>query len=188
MKQREQGVYIGYDYMELAAERDEISFLLDGYENFGWSIDQNVYYNDIPVRGHNNLPHQTSVMLQLKRERKIANKTELTRLQRHFEACVRELKLLEQRKTTKATMFALIIGILGAAFMAGAVFAITATPPHILLCIVLAIPAFIGWLLPFFVYRRIVMQETERIDVLIEQKYDEMHRICERGKALLYEK
>ena len=42
--------------------------------------------------------------LRLKRDRKIVNKTELTRLQRNFEACVREIQSLENSKTSKATI------------------------------------------------------------------------------------
>ena len=43
--------------------------------------------------------------LRLKRDRKIVNKTELTRLQRNFEACVREIQSLENSKTSKATIW-----------------------------------------------------------------------------------
>lgn len=186
--QDRQSGYIGYDYMELAAERNEISFLLDSYENFGWSLDEHVGCEGEVVRGRTN-PVQTScVHMQLKRDRKIMNKTELTRLQRHFEACFQEQKQLEHRKTSKATMLVLIIAFIGTAFMAGSVFAITAESPHIILCILLAIPAFIGWALPYPIYRRVVAEESARINVLIEQKYDEMHTICERGRKLVYGK
>ena len=82
-------------------------------------------------------------------------------------------------------MWALFIGLLGTAFMAGSVFAVTAQPPHIILCIVLAIPAFAGWVLPLFVYRKIVQKQTEKMIPLIEEKYDEIYEICEKGSKLL---
>lgn len=111
---------------------------------------------------------------------------ELTRLQRNFEACVNEIAVLENTKTSVATMYALIAGILGTAFMAGSVFAVTAQPPHIVLCILLAIPGFIGWILPYFLYRRTVGKQTEKLTPLIEEKYDEICEICEKGNKLLY--
>lgn len=94
------------------------------------------------------------MVLKLKRNRKIVNKVELTRLQRHFEADVQDIISLENSKTSLATIHALVIGILGTAFMVGSVFAVTAEPPIIWLCILLAIPAFAGWILPYFVYKK----------------------------------
>lgn len=69
----------------------------------------------------------------------------MTRLQRHFEADMQDIVSLENSKTSLATILALLIGILGTVFMAGSVFAVTAEPPIIWLCILLAIPAFAGW-------------------------------------------
>lgn len=110
---------------------------------------------------------------------------ELTRLQRNFEACVSEIEALEKSKTSSATMYALSLAMIGTAFMAGSVFAVTASPPHIILCILLAIPGFLGWILPYFLYKRIVGKQTEKLTPLIEKKYDEIYEICEKGNKLL---
>ena len=77
------------------------------------------------------------------------------------------------------------MGILGTAFMAGSTFAVTADPPQILLCIILAIPGFLGWIFPYFLYTRSVRKQTEKITPLIEEKYDEIYEICEKGNKLL---
>ena len=69
--------------------------------------------------------------------------------------------------------------------MEGATFAVTAQPPHILLCIILAIPGFIGWILPYFLYKAGVRKQTEKMTPLIEEKYDEIYEICEKGNRLL---
>ena len=114
------------------------------------------------------------------------NKMELTRLQRNFEACVNEIEELEKSKTSAATMYSLIVGIIGTAFMAGSTFAVTAEPPHILWCILLAIPGFIGWILPPFLHRKLVERQRKKITPLIEEKYDEIYEICEKGNKLLY--
>lgn len=170
--------FIGYEYKEIAADSSRASFLLDGYESFGWEIDDNLTSSQSS--------HQHRVVLHLKRNRKIMNKMELTRLQRHFEACLKEIDELERSKTSGATMYALIVGMIGTAFMAGSVFAVVATPPIIPLCIILAIPAFIGWIMPYFIYKKTVAKNTEKATQLIEEKYDEIYEICEKGSKLLY--
>jgi len=167
--------YIGYDYKEVVVGSKDFSQLLDGYLNFGWELDENKY--------HHRKEHGS--MLYLKRDRKISNKAELTRLQRHYEATINQIHQLERSKTSKPTVVALTIGFLGTAFMAGSVFAITSEPPIIWLCILLAIPAFIGWALPYFVYSSLVRKQSEEINQLIEDKYDEIYEICEKGNHLL---
>ena len=59
-------------------------------------------------------------------------------------------------------------------------FAVTATPPIIWLCVVLGIVGFAGWLLPYCIYKNEVQKREARFTELIEMKYDEIHEICER--------
>ena len=172
---RDRNNFVGYEYKEISAEPEKAYMFLDGYLNFGWTTDENIQPSKILGR----------VSIKLKRDRKILNKAELTRLQRHFEACMDEVDRLEASKIQPATIWALAIGIIGTAFMAGSVFAVVAEPPQIMLCIILAIPGFIGWALPYFVYKRMVHQRVEKILPLIEQKYDEIYEICEKGSKLL---
>ena len=167
--------YIGYEYKEVFDTQDKISIILDGYTNFGWILDENIQPSKILGK----------VSIKLKRDRKIVNKAELTRLQRHFEACLKEIDIAEKSKTHYATIVALSIGVIGTAFMAGSVFAITTTPPMIVLSIILAIPAFIGWLLPYFAYKELVRKRADIISKLVEQKYDEIYEICEKGSKLI---
>ena len=54
-----------------------------------------------------------------------------------------------------------------------------------ILCILLAVPGLIGWALPYFLYRRIVVKQTKKIQPLIEAKQDEIYDICEKGHSLL---
>lgn len=124
-------------------------------------------------------------ILKLKRDRKIINKMELTRLQRHFEACIQEIEALERTKFTVPSVWAMIIGVIGTAFMAGSVFAIVNEPPIIWLGILLAIPAFIGWIFPYFVYRKLQQTQVQKVQPIIEAKYDEIYEVCEKGHSLL---
>ena len=172
---REQKCFTSYEYKELNVKEEQASFYLDCYENFGWQQDENF---PPQIKGD-------QVLLKLKRNRKIANKVELTRLQRHFEADMQDIFSLENSKTSLATILALFLGLLGTAFMAGSVFAVTANPPIIWLCIVLAIPAFAGWILPYFIYKNVKEKKTKKITPYIEEKYDEIYEICEKGHSLL---
>jgi len=168
--------YIGYDYKSVTVPGGKASLYLDAYENFGWIPD------DMPPAG---LYTDMSV-IKLKRDRKIVNKTELTRLQRHFEACMDEISALEHSRTKMATVYSIAAGLLGTAFLAGAVFAVTAAPPLILLCAILGIPGILGWALPYQIYKKIAEKRAAAISPLIEQKYDEAHDICEKGNALIH--
>lgn len=179
---RQRKNFVGYEYKEITAESSRISFLLDGYGCFGWELDE----KRTESREKQTLSYPKREVLHLKRNRKIINKMELTRLQRNYEACLREIATLEKSKTSAATIYALVAGIMGTAFMAGSVFAVTAQQPHVILSILLAIPAFAGWIIPYFLYGRVVRKQTEKLEPLIEQKYDEIYEICEKGNKLLY--
>lgn len=178
--------FTAYDYKEVEATADQFSFLVDGYESFGWKLDENMAATGSDVIYADRLAKGKNVTIRMKRARKIMNKAELTRLQRNFEACVNEVKELERSKTSAPSVWALSIGVIGTGFMAGSVFAVVATPPRILLCILLAVPGFLGWILPYFVYKKMCAAKTRKIIPLIEAKYDEMYDLCEKGNKLLY--
>ena len=178
--------FIGYEYKEIAADSGQASYMIDGYANFGWEVDENVMPVIVERYAGKTGTHRTKkTIICLKRDRKIINKMELTRLQRNFEACMREIENLEKEKTSRPSVLAATVGIIGTMFMAGATFAVTAEPPHILLCILLAVPGFLGWALPYFLYNAGVRRQTEKITPLIEEKYDEIYEICRKGNKLL---
>ena len=168
--------FVGYEYQEVAVKNGMTSVYADGYENFGWKLEN----SDMA------LGKPDSVVMRCKRDRKIRNKPELTRLQRQFDAIVSEIVSLESSKRLKASVAAYVVGIIGTAFMAGSTFAVTAQQPHILLCAILAVPGFIGWILPYFLYKRMAEAKAEEISPLIEEKYDEIYEICEKGNRLLH--
>lgn len=171
----EQKDYKSYEYKQVTVKENQTSFFIDGYENFGWILDENR-----PVQSE----HGQS-QIWLKRDRRIMNKTELTRLERNFEACVCEVESMEKSKTQIPAIRAISCGVAGTAFMAGSVFAVTAQPPMIWLCILLAVPGFLGWILPYFMYRKSMTRQTEKVAPFIDAKYDEMDDICKKGYSLL---
>lgn len=175
MEEAKRNPFIGYEYKEVTVSSEQVSLYLDCYETFGWEEDRN-----FP-----SAPGLNLTTIRLKRDRKIINKMELTRLQRQFEACAREIQDLERSKHTIASIWALVVGMIGTVFMAGAVFALTCTPPIYWLCALLAVPAFAGWACPIFLFRYKVRVRTHQVQPLIEAKYDEIYEVCEKAHSLL---
>lgn len=173
--------FVGYEYKEVTVPSDQVCMYLDCYENFGWMAEEKEY---VPER-QTGVQGIHRVTFCMKRDRKIMNKMELTRLQRNFEACAREIETLEKAKTQKPCIWAITVAIIGTVFMAGATFAVTYEPPIIWLCVLLAIPGFIGWIVPYFLYQHLVKKQTQRIEPLIEEKMEEIYKICEKGHSLL---
>ena len=175
MNPEPENTYIGYEYKEILVAGKDVSLFLDGYENFGW----------IPETPRPTDPGRGTVTLHLKRNRKIINKMELTRLQRNFESCMEEIRQMERSPKQVATTWALGVALAGTVFMAGAVFAVTGEPPRYLLMTLLAVPGFAGWLLAPLLYRRQFRKQRRKTQPFIEAKYEEIYQQCEKGHSLL---
>lgn len=167
--------FIGYEYKDITVWREMEPLYADAYTNFGWTLEG----TDISsvLQGTN------TVSMRFKRDRKIRNKAELTRLQRQFEACAHEIQALERSKPSSAIVAALAVGLIGTAFLAGSVFAYIGG--MLVFSIVLAVPGFLGWIIPYFMYRKIQRDKTAKLSPLIEQKYDEIYSTCEKANGLL---
>ena len=187
-RRQESAGYVGYEYREISVPRKYASLCLDSYPCFGWEEELNLQRTGrrrgpaIPAAPG---PKEMETLC-FRRARSISGKAELTRLQRNCDSCIAELRALERSKTTRAAAAALTAGVLGTAFMAGSTFAAVSTPPVVWLTILLAIPGFLGWILPYFLYRAMVRWKAAQIEPLMEQKYDEINEICERGSRLLH--
>jgi hypothetical protein len=134
--------FVGYEYKEVSASRNLEGVYADGYPNFGWQLDGGGYGR-----------------LKFKRDRKIRNKAELSRLQREFEAKVGEIENLERSKTSGAQAAALTVGLIGTAFVSGATFAFI-YGNMIPLMIVLALPGFVLWGLSYLLYNKVKAKKS----------------------------
>lgn len=165
--------FTGYEYRDVTVKRGSMALYADNYQCFGWTLEN----TGIPIGGIN------SVTMRFKRNRKLRNMAELTRLQRQFEAGASEIETLEQSKGLRASIAAYVIGVAGTAFMAGSVFALMAGLTA--LSIVLAIPAIAGWIAPYFCYVHIRRRSTENVTPVIDGKYDEIYEVCEKAHGLI---
>lgn len=165
--------FVGYEYKEMTIKRSLESIYVDCYRSFGWELD-GVH---TPPQG------ATYALLKFKRNRKLHNKSEITRLQRQFDAAITEIQSLELSKVMKASTIAYIVGLLGTAFMTGSVFAVTGG--SIALSVILAIPAFVGWIAPYLLFRKISNRKSEELGPVIDNKFDEIYQVCEKASRLL---
>lgn len=104
--------FVGYEHKSIIVDGDMESMYADGYQNFGWMLES----TSKPQAGVN------TIAMKFKRDRKIRNKAELTRLQRQFDTCASKITRMENSKNSHT------------------------------LAIVLTLPGFIGWILPYFLH------------------------------------
>ncbi|MDE6259470.1 MAG: hypothetical protein K2M42_01205 [Oscillospiraceae bacterium] len=165
--------FTAYEYTEVTTQRRLESVYTDSYPSFGWQLEG----SSTPPQG------STFVVLRFKRNRKLRNKLELSRLQRQFDIGVDKIKSLERSKVFQAAAVAYLVGVIGTAFMAGSVFCFLAG--HILPSVTLAIPGFLGWIAPYLLYRTICKRKSVEVTPMIDQKYDEIYAVCEKASHLV---
>ena len=163
--------FIAYEYKDVTVRRDMEALYLDSFPSFGW----------LP-EGRTASLSPSAVTLKFKRNRKITNKAELARLQREFDSHLEEIEKLENSKIIAPSAVAYTVGIVGTAFMAGSVFSYLAG--MIALCIILAVPAFVGWVVPYFAFLRIKKSKSDKAAPLIDCKYDAIYETCEKANCL----
>jgi len=166
---------VGYEYKNVTVPHSMESVYADGYANFGWELSG----TEPALQGG------ISTVLKLRRDRQLKNKLELSRLEREFEKDLHEIEKLERRKSAIALGSSLGFGIVGAAFLVGAVFSFIAG--IIPLGIVLLIPAIAGWALGYFSSVRMGAKNTEQVTPQIDSHYDAVYQVCERANALIFE-
>ena len=158
------------EYIEVTVKQNLVKLCCDCYKELGWHVINTSSVVD-------------SITLKMQRDRKIKNRAALCDLQRKCEEAFTSIEKLEKAKTGKAMAMSLGIGIVGTAFMAGSTFAYLAS--MIPLCIILAIPAFVGWALPYFLYKKIYNETSTKVNVMIDHNYDVIYNSCEKASHLL---
>lgn len=165
--------FVGYEYMEASVKKGMEPMYADSYQCFGWLVEGSVTPEGRPDQ----------VNLKLKRNRKLRNVAELTRLQRQFENCAHEVEALENSKTRTASVLAFSVGLIATVFLGLAAFAYLRG--SYLLMAAAAVPGFLGWVLPWFCYQKVKRDKTVQLAPMIEQKRDEIYSVCEQASMLL---
>lgn len=157
------------EYLEVEVAPRQLELYKDCCQAFGWTI----------INRNSGIG---KVTMRLQRERKIKNRDALGALQRNCEAAFQSIEDLENSKTTKATAVSIVVGITGTIFMTCAVFSYLSGSigAHILF----AIPGFIGWGIPYFLYKSIKHKSIAKIEPMITHNYDVIYDACEKAMQL----
>lgn len=158
------------EYVDVSVSQDLLPLCSDCYRALGWTI----------VNTSNGI---VTVTMKLQRDRKIKNRIALCDLQRKCEEAFKAIERLEKSKIRNAMAISLGIGLAGTGFMAGSVFAYLAS--MIPLCVILAIPGFVGWTLPYFLYKNIEKQSINKAASIIDRNYDVIYEACEKASKFL---
>lgn len=166
--------YVAYDYLSVRAERELEPLYKDTYRSFGWTIE-----------GYGpSLAGISTLTLKLKRDRRIKGRPLIAELQRKAESALSQIANLERSKSTTAIALALTIGIIGSAFLAGSVWAISESDSWGL-SIPLGAIGLLAWLAGFLSYGRVRAQKTAQLTPVIDRQYDIVYESCEQAAQLL---
>lgn len=196
--------YIGYEYRTITVKKESEGLWQDSMANLGWQLEKREAFVLKPiwgparvmvaplalipgtpfskmVRSHNS---ETEINLHFKRDKNIANKAELNRLQSEFEASMQSIGNLEKSKTSSASIAAYTIGLIGTVFMGLSVFAYLA--PMLMWSIIFAVPALAGWALSYVAYRMISSRSAAKVAPLIDSQQERIHGVCRKANDILH--
>ena len=160
-----------YEYRTVTAPQQRLGLVRDTYSSFGWT-DEGSATSPTGI-----------VTLNLKRDRHIKNRAMIDELQRKVETALAGIDRLESSKTTKASITAFTVGILGAGALAGSVLGFQAGAW--VWFVLLGIVGLACWAVPYFAYRRILRETTARVTPAVNQQLDEVYEACEYAQQLL---
>lgn len=167
--------FIPYEYKTIKVKNNYELLCLDCYKNFGWmQAEESADYNK----------YSKTAILHFKRNKNIANKELINLLQKECDDAIENMQILEKVKTSKARILAYTAGLIGTALMAGATFAYLGE--RLLLCIILAIPAFTLWGTSYIIYNNIKQKVTAKINLLIDAQFDNIHKSCNQVQIYLH--
>lgn len=168
-----ESTFVAFEYLEQQIPKAMQNNYIDGYTNFGWQVTDRT-----PDIG------KSTVTLKLKRDRNLPEKAALNRLQKQFEQEMAAAAGLERSKSSVPTVVAMTVGLIGTAFMAGSVFAVN--NQMVILCVILAIPGFLGWALGYFSFNWAKARRIEKISPTLLRVYDSAADYCKQAFHLLH--
>lgn len=158
-----------YDYTTVEAKGNSAPEIADCYEALGWDL----------------ASHRESfgggATLNFKRNRKIKNKDQLSRLQIKLDDAIRSIGELEERKTRSANIVAIIVGIIGTLVFGGGMCMCMLMPETWALVVGIVLGAVGAGIcaLGYLAYKKLRAKNTTAMNVLIDKKRDEISAICE---------
>ena len=173
MEESSRRCYVGYEYKTVDADRYMQDLYSDNYSCFGWELE----------RVEPAAKASDRVRMHFRRERKIACKPDLIRLQSQFDAHAAQIDKLEKSKTKMATVYAVIVGAIGVALLAGAIFSYLGGIYWA--CALLGVLSAAGFVLPYFCYIHKRNKKTRKVAGDIESLFDMLYSVCDKAQSLI---
>lgn len=166
-----------YDYKTIRIRRQLETIVTDAYEALGWelvgsSVSQGGIYH---------------VNLSFKRNRKVANKTDLLKLQEKVDSTIINIEVLMNKKKSAGMASGITTGTIGALTMGGGMAMVMEGPgttPWMVGGIVLGLVGigicFLGWLVGV----KVKVKKGNKIDPILDQEYNKLADICDEAKKI----
>lgn len=191
-----------YDHATVKVDRDLESLYQDTYRAFGWQVEgrddpsgadawrplHSRFARNVPLVGwfyrqaEGARPAARLVLLRLRRDRSIANRKRVDELQHQALGALGDIDHLERSVSSRATATSSVLGVVGAALLAGAVFSITAAPLLMVVLGALGLIAWAGAAVSHVVVRR---RRRAAIEPLLQERYDVVHEAAGEAVTLL---
>lgn len=162
-----------YEYLTIQVDRELEALYKDTYRNFGWTIEGYAA----------GLPNVNTVSIKLKRDRRLPDRQAVLEQQRTAEHALATIASLEHSKQTAPMIAALTAGVIGSAFLAGSVFAITAN--LWLLGIPLGVVGLAGWVAGYLAHGRVKANQARKVAPLIDREYETVYAAGEQASRLM---
>lgn len=165
-----------YDYKTIKVKRSIETIICDTYENLGWELT-----NTSSVEG--SLFH---INLSFKRDRKIANKVELIKLQEKADNVVANIELLQNKKKSAGFVSALSTGIVGALTFGGgmSMTMLLSGVGYMIGGIALGLVGAGICALAYPLFKKVNKKKGDSIQPILESEFDKLADICEEAGKL----
>lgn len=168
--------FVSFEYKTKTVKSENQTKAIDMYEAFGWEIT-----GTTPTLAD-------GVTLSLKRDRKQKHKQELTKLERQAEDIFGTICGLHRAKTSGASVFSYIFGIISALVLGGGmclVMLIENSVPAIVGGVILGIIGIVLCGINYPIYSRLVARKTKQLLPVIDDNEEKLANVLEKGNDLL---
>jgi len=193
--------FVAYEYKNITVKRDTATVYIDCLENFGWEpVEDDGYELQAlisklnPVHLGTNIAHAAqsfgetgdvseTVTLKFKRDRRIANKQEIDKLERKCEDALAAIGGMERKNNAYTMGISLGSGIVGTAILALSVYSFMSS--NVVIGVLTAILGVAGWGVGFFANLKLGKKKSAQTEPMIQAQLDVAYSACEQAHTLL---
>ena len=167
---------ISYDYKTIKVKRSVETLVCDTYENLGWqltntsSVEGSIFY----------------INLSFKRDRKIANKIELLKLQDKADTAIATIDNLQNKKKNAGMAESLSVGTIGALVFGGgmSMSMLLKGVGFMIGGIALGLAGIAICALAYPLFKKVNKKKNTQIDPLLESEFDKLADIAEQASKV----